>query len=335
MHYSLLKSLIAFGLLSTAMARDYLYYRDTPARQTPAVEAPEYDAGLSPVPTPEPGLELRGAALGPRSLASDNCGYRQREDGGFGALRCVSGADCRTIGSHFGCWSVPHTRCFDGTDAICQQSASSLGVLSRCCTESNSVYLPYCVTFLKEDGGQKTMLRCGQPIHGNRRIMFLGTETDDPDATRTAASMDAPPTTASSSQTQDSQTTSSISSTTPTPTPDPPSSGGGSNTGAIVGGVVTSVAVVAIAAVIIVWLVLRRRRRAREDAAAGDAPGGFEMPATPGQQPQFSQPYYGGGYQDQPAQGAYDEQQYKQQQQPIYEAPGNSTGNRNVAELGS
>lgn len=84
MHYSLLKSLIAFGLLSTAMARDY-HYRDTPARQTPAVESPEYDAGLSPLPTPEPGLELRGAVLGPRSLASDNCGYRQREDGGESA----------------------------------------------------------------------------------------------------------------------------------------------------------------------------------------------------------------------------------------------------------
>ncbi|KAF6812166.1 hypothetical protein CSOJ01_05290 [Colletotrichum sojae] len=332
MHYSLLKSLIAFGLLSTAMARDYHYYRDTPVRQTPAADSPEYDAGLSPVPTPEPGLELRDAVLGPRSLAPENCGYRQREDGGFGALRCVSGTDCRTIGSHFGCYSVPHTRCFDGTESICQQSTASLGALSRCCTESNSVYLPYCVTFLKEDGGQKTMLRCGQPIHGNRRIMFLGSETDDPDATRTAASTDASPTTPSSAS-QDSQTASS--STTPTPTPDPPSSSGGSsNTGAIVGGVVTSVAVVAIAACIIVWMVLRRRRQARQDAAPGGAPGGAEMPATPGQQSRFSQPYYGGGYQDQPAQGAYDEQQYKQQQ-PIYEAPGNNARNRNVAELGA
>ncbi|KAF6839706.1 hypothetical protein CPLU01_01578 [Colletotrichum plurivorum] len=334
MHYSLLKSLIAFGLLSTAMARDYHYYRDTPARQTPAAESPEYDAGLSPVPTPESGLELRDAVLGPRSLAPENCGYRQREDGGFGALRCVSGTDCRTIGSHFGCYSVPHTRCFDGTESICQQSTVSLGALSRCCTESNSVYLPYCVTFLKEDGGQKTMLRCGQPIHGNRRIMFLGSETDDPDATRTAASTDASPTTPSSAS-QDSQTASSTPSTMPTPNPDPPSSGGGSNTGAIVGGVVTSVAVVAIAACIIVWMVLRRRRQARQDAAPGGAPGGAEMPATPGQQSQFSQPYYGGGYQDQPAQGVYDEQQYKQQQQPIYEAPGNHARNRNVAELGA
>lgn len=85
MHYSPSKGLVAFVLLSTtAAAMDY--YRDAPARQTPAAESPEYDAGLSPVPTP--GLGLRNAAaaaaaavLGPRSLAPDNCGYRQREDG--------------------------------------------------------------------------------------------------------------------------------------------------------------------------------------------------------------------------------------------------------------
>ncbi|KAL0930921.1 uncharacterized protein CTRU02_213656 [Colletotrichum truncatum] len=296
----------ATSLLSVTVARDL---RDIPARQTSPADLPEYDAGLSPVPTADPRRDLRNALLNPRSLPPEVCGYRARDDGSFGTYSC-RGINCLTQGSYFGCYTTPPTKCFDGTASQCQPSAASLGPGSRCCTQSDRTYLPFCVTLLKEDNGQKTMFRCGERIHSSRTIMFLGTETTDPDATRTDS------------------TSPSV-----TPTPTPPDNSP-SNTGAIAGGVVGGVAVVAIAVCVIVWLLVRRRRQAKEQA--GSAP----TPMTPGQQSHFSQPFYGYEGQQQPPGPDAQYPKYYQpvptsSPQPIYEAPAHNAGRQNAVEMGT
>lgn len=132
--------------------------------------------------------------------------------------------------------------------------------------------------------------------------MVIGTESDDPDATRTVDPSDTATATS------------------------PPSGSSSNSTGAIVGGVVGGVAVVAIAVCVIVWMILRRRKRARED--------GSQVPLTPGSQQQQIQPYYSrAGY------GEHDDP-YKAQRgptpspTPLAEVQGsNVVDNRRPAEL--
>lgn len=153
-----------------------------------------------------------------------------------------------------------------------------------------------------DDSGQKTWLRCGDPAYSGQKIMVIGTESDDPDATRTVDPSDTATATS------------------------PPSGSSSNSTGAIVGGVVGGVAVVAIAVCVIVWMILRRRKRARED--------GSQVPLTPGSQQQQIQPYYSrAGY------GEHDDP-YKAQRgptpspTPLAEVQGsNVVDNRRPAEL--
>ncbi|EXF73034.1 hypothetical protein CFIO01_11806 [Colletotrichum fioriniae PJ7] len=273
-----------------------------PPQETLAMGFLEHGAGLSPAPTTAPSEESRQMMLEARSLPPNACGVRRLENGTFETFSCVSN-DCYSSGPWFGCRNILKTQCFDGTAPVCQQTTSSLGQKALCCTRSGPSQLPYCMTLLRpDDSGQKTWLRCGDPAYSGQKIMVIGTESDDPDATRTVDPSDTATATS------------------------PPSGSSSNSTGAIVGGVVGGVAVVAIAVCVIVWMLLRRRKRARED--------GSQVPLTPGSQPQHTQPYYSrAGY------GEHDDP-YKAQRgptpspTPLAEVQGsNVVDNRRPAEL--
>ncbi|KAG7051779.1 hypothetical protein JMJ77_0002395 [Colletotrichum scovillei] len=277
---------------------------ERPPQETLAMGFPEHGAGLSPAPTTAPSEESKQMMLEARSLPPHACGVRRLDNGTFETFSCVSN-DCYSSGPWFGCRNVLKTECFDGTAPVCQQTTSSLGQKALCCTRSGPSQLPYCMTLLRpDDSGQKTWLRCGDPAYSGQKIMVIGTESDDPDATRTVDPSDTATATS------------------------PPSGSSSNSTGAIVGGVVGGVAVVAIAVCVIVWLVLRRRKRSRED--------GSQVPLTPGSQSQHVQPYYSqAGY------GEHDDP-YKAQRgptpspTPLVEVQGsNVIDNRRPVELGT
>ncbi|KXH58886.1 hypothetical protein CSAL01_02642 [Colletotrichum salicis] len=256
-------------------------------QQTLAMGFLEHRAGLSPAPTPAPSEESRQMMLEARSLPPSACGVRRLDNGTRGHGLDVATSSRRSV--------LMGPRLFASRRLL-------LWAQKRFAGPSQ---LPYCLTLLRpDDSGQKTWLRCGDPAYSGQRIMVIGTESDDPDATRTVAPSDTATATS------------------------PPSGSSSNSTGAIVGGVVGGVAVVAIAVCVIVWLILRRRKRSRDD--------GSQVPLTPGSQSQQTQPYY-------PQTGYGDhEDPYKSQRgptpspTPLAEVQGsNVVYNRHPAELGT